>query len=164
MTPLKRYADQLGWLIAPEGVLYHSAGFSISFKHDSSRQIATVLKQWWPSFLVTQCDRKGLQGLILHFNITRDVFQKFSPPDQKSLIRNLLGGFQVQAVKHKWLTDAAATCQLCGVTESRRYCSLERPNLEDVRDLRPKAVKICGMSVQIGFSFRWHMNMKMPPS
>lgn len=142
LSTLCRYCDQLGWVLHPTGTLTHAGGFEFSLFTHSSKQIITILQRWWPSFMITQCDRKGTDGFIPHVTITRSVFQSFSCTDQKLLMRNMLGGFQTGKTKSLWDSDSQHTCKLCGEVENRRHNFLECRHLQAVRESHVEAVSI----------------------
>ena len=141
-STLKRYLSILGWQIHPDASLSGPEHFGVSLMDDSCDRICKVFRQAWPHFLITNLNRKGTGDFIPHHSLTARVFASFPPEEQRLLIRNAVGGFQIAATQKMWDSDTPITCPLCGLEDSRSHRCLECIPLAEVRNRHPDAIAI----------------------
>lgn len=68
--------------------------------------------------------------------------------EQKLIAMNLVGGFQTEGVKAKWLNECDAECPFCQAIDTHSHRMLECPFLESVRLQHPDAVKLLSRKLE----------------
>ena len=141
-STFKLYLDNLGWIIQPDGSLLLGEFASCNIVHDSIPFITKCVKDAWPSFALSNVDRKGIGDFEPHPTINSRVLAAFADQDQKLLAYFFLGAFQPEAIKHKWKKDHAPTCAFCTCVDTRPHRYLDCQCFQHIRNDHPDAVRI----------------------
>lgn len=75
-------------------------------------------------------------------NLQRRVFSRLSPVEQQLIALNITGGFQTNAIKHKWDDDIQTQCDHCSQYDSRSHRLLTCEAATHIRATHPEAVEV----------------------
>lgn len=115
-SSLARYLRLCGVSITPSGWLSFANRLICNVLQHSTKSISISSKGVWPDVICKHwVSRRGIDPLQSYdARGTQINFGKLDRRKQKLIVLNLIGGFQSNFVKKKWLRDIETTCELCG--------------------------------------------------
>ena len=129
------YLRPLGWQVTPDGIVKISPLLSFNCLCDSAKFIRSQICLGWNDYAIAQCaHRRGIQDQFLDIPTTRSIFSRLDESQKRTIILNMVGGFQSEFSKAKWACDADQKCMLCGQTDHLDHRMLYCPKLEAIRE------------------------------
>eukprot|EP00438_Fugacium_kawagutii_P021779 Skav205465 [mRNA] locus=scaffold4885:270761:274054:+ [translate_table: standard] len=135
-TSLKRYLKTCHLDVCSEGNIKNGHKIICNVFTSSCKQISVALRLHWDSHILqTQVQRKGIDpNQMYNLQLTRKLFTALSTTQQKLITLNMIGGYQTNCVKSKWLHESVDTCELCGQPDTTGHRFTTCSALAHIRD------------------------------
>ena len=119
----------------PKGRSCFQITYNFNCLCDSAKFIRSQICLGWNDYAISQCaHRRGIQDQFLDIPTTRSIFSRVDESQKRTIILNMVGGFQSEFSKSKRACDADQKCMLCGQTDHLDHRMLYCPKLEAIRE------------------------------
>lgn len=140
-SALAMYCKKLFLQIHEDGdVMYNQITLFNCFV-TSAKDLKRKLNAHWIHLMPTLVKRKGIEQ-PMDQHVTLKALLDLAEVDRKLLALNVVGGFQSESTKSKWVNEHEAQCPLCQMTDSRKHRLTECIALAQVRQRNQEAVNI----------------------
>lgn len=91
----------------PKGRSCFQITYNFNCLCDSAKFIRSQICLGWNDYAISQCaHRRGIQDQFLDIPTTRSIFSRLDESQKRTIILNMVGGFQSEFSKSKWACDA----------------------------------------------------------
>ena len=135
-SALKGYLERLGIGFSPTGTLMLLSGINVSLFDTPFPTIKKLLQEEWMRDLpILTTERKAiLHAPKISRRLTRQVIKVFSVGEQRRLLQDICGTFQMQDQKAHWTGEDTDQCPFCVMKDNRKHRATSCPALQDVYD------------------------------
>jgi hypothetical protein len=144
-SALSNYLAKIGLWITSEAQVHSNDGIVCDVTKQSCLEIKHCLSAYWYKAAFSYfIHRKGSPTEEININLQRRVFAKLTSREQKLIALNVTGGFQTNAIKHKWDDETQVKCDHCSQLDNRSHRLLSCEATHLIRVKHPHAVEVLG--------------------